>query len=142
MGLIPKICKICNSKNLVYFAHTARCKNCSVLLNYPYPIVSREEKGARKTLFTNEKIKKQQEISLNWQKGSSERNHNNFTAMTKFALSEKDIDNKLTILDYGGGGGQFSLVAKSLFPEINTFIVDLNDYRLLDSYKPLNNQIK
>ena len=62
--------------------------------------------------------------------------------MTKFALSEKDIDNKFTILDYGGGGGQFSLVAKSLFPGINTFIVDLNDYRLLNVYKPLNNQIK
>ena len=142
MELTPKICKICNSNNLVYFAHTARCKNCSVLLNYPYPIVSREEKSAQKTLFTNEEIKKQQEIELDWQKESGERNHDNFTAMAKFALSEKDIYSKFTILDYGGGGGQFSLVAKSLFPEINTFIVDLNDHRLLDSFKPLNNQIK
>ena len=142
MELIPKICKICNSKNLLYFAHTARCKDCSVLLNYPYPIVSREEKVARQNLFTNEEIDKQQKIEIDWQKESGERNHDNFTAMTKFALSEKDIDNKFTILDYGGGGGQFSLVAKSLFPEINTFIVDLNDYRLLNSYKPINNQIK
>jgi hypothetical protein len=33
----PNLCKICGSRNLKSFAHTAKCANCGVLLYYPYP---------------------------------------------------------------------------------------------------------
>ncbi len=142
MELISSRCKICNSRNLIYFAHTAKCSSCGVLLNYPYPEISRENIEGKKTIITKEEIEKEQNESLDWHIKSGERNHNNFTSMAKFALTEIDREKNLTVLDYGGGGGQFSLVAKSLFPKINTYIIDLNDYRLLNIYKPLNNQIK
>ena len=38
---------------------------------------------------------------------------------------------EMEILDYGGGGGQFALVMKSLYPKSNCTIVDMNDIRLL-----------
>lgn len=31
-----KICKVCGGANISCFAHTARCLNCNVLLNFPY----------------------------------------------------------------------------------------------------------
>ena len=62
--------------------------------------------------------------------------------MILYALSNNDRKKNLKVLDYGGGGGQFSLVAKSLFPKLDTYIVDLNDLRLLEAFKPLNKQIK
>ena len=49
---------------------------------------------------------------------------------------------EMEILDYGGGGGQFALVMKSLYPKSNCTIVDMNDIRLLETYASVNNQIK
>lgn len=48
---------------------------------------------------------------------------------------------EVNVLDYGGGGGQFALVCKSLFPEVSIYTTDISDESLLDEWKPLNNQI-
>ena len=48
MKLINGKCKICGSSSLDYFAHTAKCDNCGVLLNHPYPKDIREEYTPKK----------------------------------------------------------------------------------------------
>lgn len=48
---------------------------------------------------------------------------------------------KIRILDYGGAGGQFSLICKSHFPECQVYITDINDEFLLDEWKCYNKQI-
>ena len=53
-------CKICGSKKLTFFAHTASCLDCGVLLCYPYPAV-REEK-----FLKNEQEKNPAGITLDW----------------------------------------------------------------------------
>ena len=141
MQLIDGRCKICNSTSLNYFAHTATCRYCGVLLNHPYPKDVREEYTVKKK-FTKEDFIKTQIYSLNWHISSGQKNHNNFTDMASFTLSDEDRKRDLIVLDYGGGGGQFSLILKSLFPKANSYIVDLNDNRLLEAYKPINKQIK
>ena len=82
------------------------------------------------------------EEKLQWHINSGHLNHNNFTSMTQFALDEKDRDKGIKVLDYGGGGGQFSLVLKSLYPLADSYIVDIEDNKLLDQYAPINKQIK
>jgi ubiquinone/menaquinone biosynthesis C-methylase UbiE len=47
----------------------------------------------------------------------------------------------IRILDYGGCGGQFSLICKSHFPECQVYITDINDESLLDEWKCYNKQI-
>ena len=56
------ICKICNSSRLAIFAHTAKCKSCGVLLNFPYVL-------PRETDYLNqadslEEIEKSKKLSL------------------------------------------------------------------------------
>ena len=55
-----------------------------------------------------------------------------------FAIKNKTVN----ILDFGGGGGQFACVFKSLVPLSNIYITDLYDEKLLDAYKNFNFQIK
>ena len=141
MNFIKNHCKICGSKKLKFFAHTAKCQSCGVLLNQPYPEISRENVFYNKKTSAKE-IKNDQLNTLDWHIRSGDKNHDNFTRMAKFALFNIDRTKQINVLDYGGGGGQFALVAKSLFPRLKIFIVDLNDNRLLNEYKPLNNQIK
>jgi len=62
--------------------------------------------------------------------------------MALYALSDLDRQINLQVLDYGGGGGQFALVLKSLFPRADIYIVDMQNARLLDQFRPLNIQIK
>jgi len=130
------ICKICGSKKLTFFAHTARCLDCGVLLCYPYPS-PREEK-----FLTNKHEKNPAGINLDWHLNSGEKNHHNFTQMALFTLNDEDRYKNLTVLDYGGGGGQFALVLKSLFPKTDIHIVDMDNEGLLDQFRPLNKQIK
>jgi SAM-dependent methyltransferase len=61
--------------------------------------------------------------------------------MLRFALPESLAHEPLSILDYGGGGGQFALVARSHFPQATVYITDINDHGLLDEWRPLNVQI-
>jgi len=133
-------CKVCGSKNLVIFAHTATCKNCGVLLNYPYAPL-REVNFLERPTLTAEEHERIQKIWLDWYIKSGDRNHHNFTSMANFALSEEDRQKNLVVLDYGGGGGQFALIMRSLFPKAFTYIVDMQDDALLDMNKALNKQI-
>lgn len=129
-------CKICGSPELLFFAHTAKCKFCGTLLYYPYPDDDRYliESGTGKIW--------PREVVLDWYSKSSFHNHANFTNMVRFAMNDSCRGRPLDILDYGGGGGQFALVCKSHFPESNIFITDISDEALLYEWAPLNTQIK
>ena len=128
-------CKICSAASLSVFAHTAKCTQCGVLLCFPYPKDDEWEKNLR----GDEEINRQM---LKWHLNSGSRNHHNFTRMAEFALSDDDRYRDIRILDYGGGGGEFALVLKSLFPLSETYIVDVADAKLLDHFRPLNRQIR
>ncbi|MDH5717014.1 MAG: class I SAM-dependent methyltransferase [Spirochaetia bacterium] len=127
-----KNCKICNSSSLRVFEHTATCNNCRVILYYPYPDAKSHYSIAKN--WTQERV-------LNWYSKSSFYNHRNFTNMLLFVMDESFKRKKLTILDYGGGGGQFALVCKSHFPEVSVYITDISDYSLLKEWRLLNIQI-
>jgi 2-polyprenyl-3-methyl-5-hydroxy-6-metoxy-1,4-benzoquinol methylase len=133
-------CKICGSTTLKIFAHTANCGECGILLNYPYAPVREEDFLARPALGAEEHAK----VQATWKKWyvrSGERNHWNFSSMALFALDEQDRQCNLDVLDFGGGGGQFALVMRSLFPLSTTSIVDMQDDALLDQNNGINNQI-
>ena len=135
-------CKVCNAESLKVFAHTATCQNCGVLLCYPYPEQLREEIHAQyESLDGGTQNHEQTKKWLDWHVNSGFRNHHNFTNMVTFCLEETENRNHLDVLDYGGGGGQFALVFKSLFPKSTVYIVDLINNRLLDQYRPMNFQI-
>ena len=128
-------CKICGSSNLTVFAHTAKCRNCGVLLYWPYPKSDSElvQEGTGKS-WTRESV-------LEWYSKGSFYNHTNFTNMLRFTMGESFKGRKLDILDYGGGGGQFALVCRSHYPEATVYITDISDDALLEEWKPLNTQI-
>ena len=128
-------CKICGGSSLTVFSHTAKCNECGVLLYYPYP----EDDSS---LVSNREGKSwPRERVLSWYSQSSFYNHSNFTNMVRFAMDESCKGKHLDILDYGGGGGQFALVCKSLFPESNIYITDISDESLLEEWRSLNIQI-
>ena len=135
-------CKICKSARLKPFAHTASCPDCGVLLCYPYPeddqqiFNSGDKRGGKKA--TRDEI---HQSTLTYHLKSGSRRHDGFTSMIKFALTDEDRYRPTVVLDYGGGGGQFALVLTSLYPGIKPFMVDIEDNRLLDAFRPLNNQI-
>lgn len=64
------------------------------------------------------------------------------TEAANFALCNEDRTRPIKVLDYGAGGGQFALVINSIHPLAEVFCVDISDCKLLDQYRPLNNQIK
>lgn len=132
-------CKICGSSRLRLFAHTATCSDCGVLLNYPYtPARENDHLGSSPR---PERIAEAQRNWLAWYVQSGARNHHNFTDMVTFALDDSDRDKQLAVLDYGGGGGQFSLVMRSLYPKSTVYIVDMMDESLLDDFRPMCRQI-
>jgi len=141
MTILPT-CKICGSKELTFFAHTASCIDCGVMLCYPYPEVREEKFLKKKNDLAGPELEKTQAYMLDWHLNSGNRNHYNFTNMTLFALNDSDRKKYLRVLDYGGGGGQFALIFKSLCPKTDVYIVDMNNEKLLDQYRPLNKQIK
>lgn len=128
-------CKICHSSDLEVFAHTAKCRGCGVLLFWPYP------KSDDALMSDGEGKAWPREEALKWYSESSFLNHANFTNMLRFAVDGSHRDRQLDILDYGGGGGQFALVATSHFPQAKVYITDISDEALLDEWKPLSTQI-
>ena len=135
-------CKICGANALKVFAHTASCKQCGVLLCYPYPQSDADiiaSGGNRDGIDSDEENKK---IKLDWHLKSGARNHHNFTNMVLFATEGQSCYEELRVLDYGGGGGQFAVVLRSMFPLTKTYIVDICDAKLLDHFKSMNRQIK
>ena len=128
-------CKVCGNSSLLVFEHTAKCDRCGVLLYYPYPT------DDHSLLSSGEGKSWPSDSVLAWYLKSSFYNHTNFTNMARFAIDESYKDVTLDILDYGGGGGQFALVCKSLFPKSNVFITDIDDESLLTEWSSLNTQI-
>lgn len=128
-------CKICNGEDLTFFAHSAKCRNCGVLLFWPYPRSDDEILAAGETKAWPV------ENPIAWYSASSFLNHSNFTSMLRFACEGVSCDAKLDVLDYGGGGGQFALVCRSHFPRAEVYITDIFDEALLDEWAPMNRQI-
>ena len=127
-------CKICGSSRLTVFAHTAKCGDCGVLLYWPYPKSDAELMQGEGKAWSPDRAR-------DWYSKSSFYNHTNFTNMLRFTLGEESKNRRLDILDYGGGAGQFALVALSHFPEARVFITDMADEALLDEWRPFNTQI-
>ena len=123
-------CKICGSKALERRAHTARCQVCGVLLYYPYP--TDQHNGSDANAHREQ-----------WHDHSAHLNHDNFTRMLRFAIDPTlfGARQSVRVLDYGGGGGQFAMVCKSLLPRSEVFFVDIADDGLLDVYRPCQKQI-
>jgi 2-polyprenyl-3-methyl-5-hydroxy-6-metoxy-1,4-benzoquinol methylase len=132
------VCKICGGQKLEVIDHTAKCKTCGVLLYFPYP-----ENVVLEAKNDPESVNQYKKKFFYWYQRSSVNNHKNFTDMIQFTVedSRKQYTQKLDILDYGGGGGQFAMVCKSLLPLSEVFITDINDHILIDAYKCVNNQI-
>ena len=128
-------CKICGSPSLVIFAHTAKCDNCGVMLYYPYPADdSQLQSNSEGKTWSRDQV-------LGWYSKAAFHNHTNFTNMIRFAMDESYQGKKISILDYGGGGGQFALVCKSHFPEADVYITDFSDESLLLEWSGSNIQI-
>jgi 2-polyprenyl-3-methyl-5-hydroxy-6-metoxy-1,4-benzoquinol methylase len=104
-----------------------------VLLYYPYPT-------------DNELFKEMggddQRESRSWYAEAAIRNHSNFSNMFLFAMNSNLPRGKVSILDYGGGGGQFALTCKSYLFDSDVYFVDVRDDGLLDEWKLVNRQIK
>jgi len=106
-----------------------------VLLYWPYP-------KSDDTLVSDGEGKAwPREAALEWYSASSFLNHANFTHMLRFTIPESFRGQKLDVLDYGGGGGQFALVCRSHFPEATVYITDISDEALLDEWESVNTQI-
>lgn len=121
-------CKICGCDRLFILSHSATCGECGVLLYYPYP------SGGHANFATEEEKRV-------WYGRSAFFNHANFTRMLRYAVTgERPLD-PLSILDFGGGGGQFALVCRSHFPRSSVCLVDLNDDSALEEWKPYSRRI-
>jgi 2-polyprenyl-3-methyl-5-hydroxy-6-metoxy-1,4-benzoquinol methylase len=121
-------CKICESAALDILEHTARCRRCGVLLYYPYPPASQPN-------FMTEDEK------LSWYSASARYNHRNFTRMLHYVTKDLPMAAPLLMLDFGGGGGQFAPICRSLFPRATVYLVDINDHSALDGWAPFSRRI-
>lgn len=141
-----KKCKICNSTDLEIVYHVAICKNCDVLLFYPYPENDRDifikKKYTKDNIAVNDNIEETKKRQLAYIQKSGNLNIENFKQMINFSIPKSLKDTEINILDYGGGGGQFASICKSIFPLSTVFITDLYDEKLLNEYKAFNHQIK
>lgn len=135
IGFAPSSsCKICGREDFIRRAHTARCEGCGVLLFYPYPNPADLERSDSPQDLRAEYLK--------WSERSAYNSHKNFTDNIAFTIPRTRTSEHLRILDFGGGSGQFALVAKSHLPHAEISIVDVSPYSLLDEWRPLNRQIR
>jgi 2-polyprenyl-3-methyl-5-hydroxy-6-metoxy-1,4-benzoquinol methylase len=111
-------------------------------LCYPYPESDADIVASGRNRDGIESTAKIKSIKLEWHLKSGARNHNNFTNMASFAMDDNCVHKKLRVLDYGGGGGQFAVTLRSLYPLTETYIVDICDAKLLDQFKCMNQQIR
>lgn len=125
-------CKICGSRDLRLHAHTARCRACGVLLYYPYPTPDE--------LPHLDPVNRGQVWNdwLAWYYAAAARNHNNFTHMLRVATEGWPTESAGEVLDYGGGGGQFAVVVASHFPNVTTWITDIDTTAVLERWRPYN----
>ncbi len=141
-----KNCKICGEATLNVVFHVAICKSCGVHLFYPYPVDDEELLSKNKYSKDNIAVSgnqietkiRQREYILN----SGELNVSNFTRMINYTIPNTKKNEKINILDYGGGSGQFAHICKKIFPNSDVYITDLYNEKLLDEFKKYNIQIK
>jgi 2-polyprenyl-3-methyl-5-hydroxy-6-metoxy-1,4-benzoquinol methylase len=129
-SLDPDRCKICGSSRFIRIDNTARCRDCHVLMYYPYPV-------ADKLLADADSIS----TNTDWYQQTARYNHDNFTRMFRFAASEFEFGAELDVLDYGGGGGQFVTVVRSHLPRARVHLVDINDDAGVPGWEELNRRI-
>ena len=129
----PAACKLCGSKDLTVFAHTARCRGCRGLLYWPYP-----DPGALGIEGGPEAV---QRMYREWYLQSVTFNHDIYTHAVRATIPESQRGDSLEILDYGGGGGQFAFVAKSHFFMSKVYITDRHDDALIPEWAPENEPI-
>jgi 2-polyprenyl-3-methyl-5-hydroxy-6-metoxy-1,4-benzoquinol methylase len=128
-------CKICGSTSLELIAHTARCKECAVLLRYPYP--DRSELPGWQLTPEESRV-----TFRKWYVQSARLNHENFTNAIEFTIDDAWEGEKFTVLDFGGGGGQFAMVLRSRFYTAEVHLVDANDHCVIDEWAGVNHVIK
>jgi 2-polyprenyl-3-methyl-5-hydroxy-6-metoxy-1,4-benzoquinol methylase len=116
-------------------AHTARCNHCRVLLYYPYP--PEQQLPGR-----NEPPEQSRQKYRDWYLQAARLNHLNFTNAIRFTVDGVWKGEKLAVLDFGGGGGQFALVLKSHFYNAEVYMVDVDDNSMLDEWSCLNHHIR
>jgi len=123
-------CKICGNTKLNIFAHTAKCNDCGVLLYFPYPekreLIEYPNQGS----------------SYEWYSRASNSNYNIFRHAIEFTVKDEDRNKAISVLDFGGGGGQFALSCKFFMPKCKVYITDVSDIALLDEWRSMNCQIK
>jgi 2-polyprenyl-3-methyl-5-hydroxy-6-metoxy-1,4-benzoquinol methylase len=128
-------CKICGSESLQLIAHTAQCERCGVLLYYPYP-------GEERHPGEKESPEQSREKYRQWYLQAARMNHLNFTNAIHFTVDGVWKGEKLTVLDYGGGGGQFALVLRSHFYNAEVYMVDIDDHSLVDEWSCMNRHVR
>lgn len=122
-------CKICGGASLEVLQHTAKCAGCGVLLYYPYPASS-------VACYVSDAEKR------SWYGRAAPYNLSNFAHIIQFVTKGRNPAEALSVLDYGGGGGQFAVVLKSLFPGAKVSLVDASDDSALEEWKPFNHRIR
>jgi SAM-dependent methyltransferase len=126
-------CKICGSSALTIRKHTARCKQCGVLLYYPYPADAK---------LLNSSAHLHSESAREWYRRTAWSNHEHFTTNLRFAVASSDANRSVRVLDYGCGGGQFALVVRSHLPFSEVFCTDISDDALLPEWRSVQTQIR
>ena len=78
---------------------------------------------------------------IGWYSSSVQFNHDNFTHMLRYATEGLPMSAPLSMLDFGGGGGQFAPICKSMFPRATVYLVDINDSSALDGWASFSRRI-
>lgn len=139
-------CKICGKSSLKIIYHIAICKSCGVHLFYPYPdddeTILNNKKYSKDNIAVSDNKKETQRRQLEYLLKSGDLNISNFKRMINYTIDESKKNEKIKILDYGGGSGQFASICKMILPDSEIYITDLYDEKLLNDFKKYNNQIK
>ena len=119
-------CKICGKSSLKIIYHIAICKSCGVHLFYPYPdddeTILNNKKYSKDNIAVSDNKKETQRRQLEYLLKSGDLNISNFKRMINYTIDESKKNEKIKILDYGGGSGQFASICKMILPDSEIYI--------------------